>query len=233
VRERQHLQGHEVQIALALALAFSVEDVTLPNGVRVIVAQKEGPAATAKSPDGRVIAIVGAVSPDEARKPYGRENAIVARAPAAPPDGELWALERGAPSLAIEFAAPPPESLLALAALYGASPRVGERARLERDGEVARLTVVGGWPPESRRAIEGAADRLAAPAVLAEARARCVEWATPKTNDALAQRLVDVTLATGNPRLLREAADRCGRITVELARTAAHGPRRVRLVIPP
>jgi hypothetical protein len=194
-----------------LALTFTLEDVTLENGVRVVTSP--GPPAEAVAEDGSVVVVIGegdlrsryAGWPRPSPSPSGSPSASSA------PGGESWHIESGPARLVIEWAAPTVDETLLLAALLSRDGAVW----LRRDG-LLTLTVKAGWPPEARRWLDGELERLAAlPArELAPVKEACSAFATPRSSAERAQRLLQVTLATGNPRLYRELPDRCGRLTV-------------------
>jgi hypothetical protein len=214
-----------------LALTFLIQDVTLPNGVRLIsspvaiAADKSAVAAdksaVAIAADKSVVVVVG-----EADQGAYATWPSPSAAPLPPaPARDEWRIESGAPSLVVEWAAPPADDTLLLAALLGGN--------LERRDGILRLTIEDGWPPESRRHLDGELERLASlsskelPAV----KEACAGYATPKNNDERARRLLEVTLATGNPRLYRELQERCARLTMGTVSAAAkklhRQPRRI------
>jgi hypothetical protein len=219
-----------------LALTFTLEDVTLDNGVRVITTP--GPPALAVSDDKSVVVRVGDGAAPEANWPRPSP------APLSPPpaDKETWQVASGAPELVIEWAAPPvDESLLLVALLTPLSSSLplppSSLSLLRRDG-VLRLRLTGGWPPEVRRRLDAELERLASlpPKELPAVKDACTAWANPKTSRERADRLLQVTLATGNPRLYRELSDRCARLTVAAVVVAAKSlyrrPRRILLKTP-
>ena len=217
---------------LALALAIPVEDVTLPNGVRVIVSvdRAAGAIETAIAPDRSIVVVVGNVEPEAARAPYAGW-ARPSPAPSPPPgvEGESWQVTEGSPSLTVEWTAPADGDSLLAAALLGG---------IERCGAVWRWAPDDGWPPERRRALDAMVERWVRPSpkeVLA-AREACTRWAASPTARLRAERLLSVTLATGNPRLYRELPERCAHLDAaalsSLARALSRQARRVRLVTP-
>lgn len=221
-------------ILLALALAIPVEDVTLPNGVRVIVSLDRAAArpAVAVARDHSVVAVVATVDGEAARAPYlswPRPSPEPA-SPLPAPESESWQVRAGSPRLVVEWAAPEnPGALLAL------QPWLWAGGSLERSGAILRLVVEGGWPAATRRELDAQLARLqsAGPRELAAVRDACAAWATPKTPDERAQRLLQVTLATGNPRLVRDLPESCARLTAAGLAAAARGfgPRGRRVIL--
>jgi hypothetical protein len=203
------------------ALTFTIQDVTLPNGVRVI--SSPGPAAVAVSPDRSVVVVVGEPGAEYAAWPSPSPAPSL-----APPLRESWRIESGAAELVMEWAAPPGDETLLLTALLGPMRR--------KDG-ILRFTGMG-WPPEARRRFDAELERLASltPKDLGAVKEACTSWATPRNSAERAQRLLQVTLATGNPRLYRELSDRCGRLTVgaiqQAARALYRRPRRILVKTP-
>jgi hypothetical protein len=205
-----------------LALTFLIQDVTLPNGVRLI--SSPGPAAVAVAADKSVVVVVG-----EAEQGVYASWPSPSPAPLQPsPARDEWRVESGAPSLVVEWAAPPADDALLVTALLAMSGGAWTR----RDG-ILRLTVEGGWPPEGRRRLDGELERLASlsPKELPAVKEACTNHATPRNSDERARRLLEVTLATGNPRLYRELQERCARLTVGAVSAAAkklhRQPRRI------
>jgi hypothetical protein len=219
---------------LALALAIPVEDVTLPNGVRVIVSVDRAARAVdaVVSEDRSIVVVVGDVEPQAARARYADwERPSPRPSPSPPSDGELWQVTQGAPSLTVEWAAPAgDEPPLVLGALLDGG--------VEWRGAVWRWSNAGGWPAERRRALDAMLERWARPSAheVQSARETCSSWAAAPTARLRAERLLQVTLATGNPRLFRELPERCARLDAaalsSLARTLSRRARRVRLVTP-
>jgi hypothetical protein len=202
--------------------ALPIEDVTLPNGVRVVRAQSAEPAV-AISRERDVVVLLGAVD----AAPYGNWPHPTPP-PESLPDGERWTLGKGAPTLIIDWPAPPrdDDALLAIEAVVGGS--------FVRKGPILRFVLEGDWPTEARRRVDGELERLAqlGPKDLAAVKSACAAWASPKTAIERAERLLEVTLATGNPRQLRELSDRCNRLTVAQVATVARAlGRRTRRVV--
>jgi hypothetical protein len=201
------------------ALTFAVQDVTLPNGVRVI--SSPGPPAVAVAADKSVVVVVGEPGGDYASWPSPSP-----RPSSSPPERESWRIETGKPELTIEWAAPPADDALLLTALLGP---------MERQGGLVR---VSGREAEDRRRLDADLEKLATLTAreLPAVKDACAAFATPHTSAERAQRLLQVTLATGNPRLYRELIDRCGRLTVGSLQAAARAlyrkPRRIILKTP-
>jgi len=202
-----------------LALTFTLQDVTLPNGVRVI--SSPGPPALAVAADKSVVVVVGEPPADYAGWPSPSPRPL-----SPPPERESWRIQKGPPELIIEWAAPPADDALLLTALLGP---------MERQGGLLRVT---GRDAEDRRKLDADLERLATLTAkeLPAVKEACAAWATPHTSAERAQRLLQVTLATGNPRLYRELIDRCGRLTVGSMQAAARAlyrkPRRIILKTP-
>ena len=211
-----------------LALTFPIEDVTLPNGVRLITSPADGPRAQVESPDGRVIVVGG---PDD---PAALRAGLAARpspspSPQAPPPAsarESWQVRAGAPSLVIEWPLPSVDPAPLLPFLDGLLERRADRLRYTVEGEA--LARAGG-PAEARRRIDDTLRRLSSltPRDLAPWKQACAAWAAPRTTAERARRLLQVTLATGNPRRLREAPEACARLTAPMLSTAARALPRV------
>jgi hypothetical protein len=201
------------------ALTFTLQDLTLPNGVRVI--STPGPPAVAVSADRSVVVVVGEPGDEYARWPRPTPAPLQ-----PPPDREIWRVEPGPARCTMEWAAPSADDALLLTALLGPMQR--------RDG-ILRMV---GPDPESRRKLDAEIERLATLSAkdLPAVKDACTAWATPRSSGERAQRLLQVTLATGNPRLYRELYDRCGRLTVGSVAAAARAlfrkPRRILLKTP-
>jgi hypothetical protein len=222
-----------VWLALALALAIPVEDVTLPNGLRVVVSVDRAAEATeiAMSPDRSIVVVVGNVDPEAVRASYAgwaRPSPAPSPLPVPVVEGELWQVAEGAPSLTVEWAAPADELSPLVPALLGGTP--------ERRGTVLRWTPESGWPPAQRRALDALLERWVRPSPreVQSAREACTNWAAAPNAQVRARKLLAVTLATGNPRLFRELPDRCARLDAtalsSLARALGRRGRRVRMV---
>jgi hypothetical protein len=207
-------------------LTFAVEDVTLSNGIRVIWTAGS-PAATAVSADGSVVVQV-------AGKRQDVDGPRPSPSPLPPLSGDRWEVAAGPAELVMEWAAPAPRDDDVLLLVHA---RVGGRLE-QRDGRL-RLTISGGWPMAERRRVQDELEALAAatPRELPSLKTACSAWATPKGSAELAERLLQVTLVTGNPRQLRELSERCGRLTLgriaSVARSLLRPPRRVVLKTPP
>jgi hypothetical protein len=196
---------------LSLLNALTIEDQTLPNGVRLVRARSDEPAS-AVARDRDVVVLLGDVD----AAPYAswpRPSPM----PSSVPDGEHWMVKPGGPALIIEWPSPPrdDDALLAIESVIG--------GQFARRGKVLQFTLEGGWPPESRRRVDEELERLSqlGPKDLVAVKSACVAWASPKTPKERAERLLAVTLATGNPRQLRELSDRCNRLTVATVATVA------------
>src|SRR5207245_776108 len=148
------------------ALTFTTQDVTLPNGVRLI--SSPGPPAVAVAADRSVVVVVGEPGGEYAAWPRPSPSP-----PAPPPERDSWRIESGPPQLVVEWAAPSPDDALLIAALIGAA--------VERRDGILRVTVDGGWPPDARRRLDAELERLASGRELGAIKEACLAWATPKT----------------------------------------------------
>ena len=231
-------------LGLVLVLTIPVEDVTLPNGVRVVVSVDRAvrPPEVVVSRDRALVVIVGDVEPEAARAAYLGWPRPSPEPATAPPllssEGESWEVRDGPPSLLLEWPAPPGDELsLLLPALLG-------DGLFERRGPVWRFSALSplsdgdARPAELRRRFDARLERWATPSPreVQVARETCGAWASPPSARLRAQRLLQVTLATGNPRRFRELGERCARLDAatlsSLSRSLSRRSRRVRLITP-